>query len=305
VTGLGPHENVTVPPALTAATTAAEVQLAGVPVPTTCAEAQVGAATDAHTTRAVRRIFVLMGPGSTRRPRARRLGRPTGRLTQPQSGRHQRTSYVPVVTRQSVSGSFRNDRERRCRVGDLQRGSLSLVESWLRDKGIALWPGLVEQHSAIRPLAAELSGFLNVEPNPRAPTGRHDPGTPHRAADMSIIVFRTTRFQMATRRARAGRQARLHGLQDLVLQRRCCSFYAAAKRLWVSSSPAGPPCQGRLKFTTVGGKPNEKSDPVASHDEIAGAHRGTDTERLVARLLGSDRLIACVHDHGRSEPRSQ
>jgi hypothetical protein len=53
------------------------VQLAGVPVPTTCAEAQVGAATDAHTTRAVRRIFVLMGPGSTRCPGARRRGRPT------------------------------------------------------------------------------------------------------------------------------------------------------------------------------------------------------------------------------------
>src|SRR5665213_1357211 len=35
VTGLGPHENRMIPPARTAATTAAEVQLAAVPRPTT------------------------------------------------------------------------------------------------------------------------------------------------------------------------------------------------------------------------------------------------------------------------------
>jgi hypothetical protein len=35
VTGRGPHENVITPPAATAATTACEVQLAGVPSPTT------------------------------------------------------------------------------------------------------------------------------------------------------------------------------------------------------------------------------------------------------------------------------
>ena len=35
VTGLGPHEKRMIPPARTAATTAAEVQLAGVPRPTT------------------------------------------------------------------------------------------------------------------------------------------------------------------------------------------------------------------------------------------------------------------------------
>jgi hypothetical protein len=35
VTGAGPQENVMMPPAATAATTAAEVQLAGVPLPTT------------------------------------------------------------------------------------------------------------------------------------------------------------------------------------------------------------------------------------------------------------------------------
>src|SRR5689334_25190837 len=34
VTGAGPHENVMTPPAATAATTAADVQLAGVPLPT-------------------------------------------------------------------------------------------------------------------------------------------------------------------------------------------------------------------------------------------------------------------------------
>jgi hypothetical protein len=36
VTGLGPHENRMIPPARTAATTAAELQLAAVPCPTTC-----------------------------------------------------------------------------------------------------------------------------------------------------------------------------------------------------------------------------------------------------------------------------
>jgi hypothetical protein len=35
VTGLGPHEKSMIPPARTAATTAAEVQLAAVPLPTT------------------------------------------------------------------------------------------------------------------------------------------------------------------------------------------------------------------------------------------------------------------------------
>jgi hypothetical protein len=35
VTGAGPHEKVMIPPAATAATTAAEVQLAAVPVPMT------------------------------------------------------------------------------------------------------------------------------------------------------------------------------------------------------------------------------------------------------------------------------
>ncbi len=35
ITGFGPHENLMIPPALTAARTAAEVQLAAVPRPTT------------------------------------------------------------------------------------------------------------------------------------------------------------------------------------------------------------------------------------------------------------------------------
>jgi hypothetical protein len=44
VTGDGPHENVMMPPAATAATTAAEVQLAGVPRPTTRVGCEVSTA---------------------------------------------------------------------------------------------------------------------------------------------------------------------------------------------------------------------------------------------------------------------
>jgi hypothetical protein len=44
VTGLGPHENLIRPPARTAATTAAEVQLRGVPLPMTRLGVAAGAA---------------------------------------------------------------------------------------------------------------------------------------------------------------------------------------------------------------------------------------------------------------------
>jgi hypothetical protein len=48
VTRLGPHENLILPPARTAATTAADVQLRGVPCPMTRVEAAGSAAANDH-----------------------------------------------------------------------------------------------------------------------------------------------------------------------------------------------------------------------------------------------------------------
>src|ERR1019366_8013901 len=62
VTGLGPHENRMIPPARTAATTAAEVQLAAVPRPTTWLGRDVSTARPAA------------GTGTKRTPRLGRRG---------------------------------------------------------------------------------------------------------------------------------------------------------------------------------------------------------------------------------------
>jgi hypothetical protein len=52
VTGAGPQENVMMPPAATAATNAADVQLAGVPSPTTCVGCDVSTGRPAEGTEA-------------------------------------------------------------------------------------------------------------------------------------------------------------------------------------------------------------------------------------------------------------
>jgi hypothetical protein len=72
VTGVGPHENLILPPARTAATTAAEVQLRAVPCPITRGEApaavEAGPAQAAsaltHATAAARQVIAgMLGPG--------------------------------------------------------------------------------------------------------------------------------------------------------------------------------------------------------------------------------------------------
>jgi hypothetical protein len=72
VTGLGPHENLILPPARTAAATAEEVQLRAVPFPIVRVEApaslEVAPAQAAnaltHTTAAPRRLIAgMLGPG--------------------------------------------------------------------------------------------------------------------------------------------------------------------------------------------------------------------------------------------------
>jgi len=64
VTGSGPQENVMMPPAATAATTAADVQLAGVPAPITCVGCAVSTGCAAAGTAAV--PARLPGSGSAR-----------------------------------------------------------------------------------------------------------------------------------------------------------------------------------------------------------------------------------------------
>jgi hypothetical protein len=72
VTGLGPHENLILPPARTAATTADEVQLRAVPLPMTRVAApasveagptQAASALTHATTMARRPIAGMLGPG--------------------------------------------------------------------------------------------------------------------------------------------------------------------------------------------------------------------------------------------------
>src|SRR3954447_25833219 len=70
VTGLGPHENLILPPARTAATTAEEVQLRAVPRPITRVEAPASVdagpaqAASPHTTAATRHLIAgMVGPG--------------------------------------------------------------------------------------------------------------------------------------------------------------------------------------------------------------------------------------------------
>jgi hypothetical protein len=72
VTGVGPHENLILPPARTAATTADEVQLRAVPCPITrveapaCVEAGPAQAASAltHATAAARHLIAgMLGPG--------------------------------------------------------------------------------------------------------------------------------------------------------------------------------------------------------------------------------------------------
>ena len=65
VTGLGPHENLILPPARTAATTADEVQLRAVPCPITRAEAAEADPTQStsaltHATATPRRLIAGM-----------------------------------------------------------------------------------------------------------------------------------------------------------------------------------------------------------------------------------------------------
>jgi hypothetical protein len=72
VTGLGPHENLILPPARTAATTADEVQLRAVPLPITRVEAPASldagpaqaASVLTQATAAARRLIAgMLGPG--------------------------------------------------------------------------------------------------------------------------------------------------------------------------------------------------------------------------------------------------
>jgi hypothetical protein len=72
VTGLGPQENLILPPARTAATTADEVQLRAVPCPITRVEALASldagpaqaASAPTHATAAARRLIAgMLGPG--------------------------------------------------------------------------------------------------------------------------------------------------------------------------------------------------------------------------------------------------
>jgi hypothetical protein len=71
VTGLGPHENRMIPPARTAATTAAEVQLAAVPRPTTwlgwdVSTARLAAGTGTERTPSAARRGLERAVGTTR-----------------------------------------------------------------------------------------------------------------------------------------------------------------------------------------------------------------------------------------------
>ncbi len=75
VTGAGPHEKVMIPPAATAATTAAEVQLAGVPVPITRVGRAVLTACAAAGTGAVPAGLPAAGPAGGAGGGAGELGR--------------------------------------------------------------------------------------------------------------------------------------------------------------------------------------------------------------------------------------
>jgi hypothetical protein len=65
VTGSGPHEKVMIPPAATARTTAADVQLAGVPLPMTRVGREVSTARASGGTVARPLGFPVAGPGAT------------------------------------------------------------------------------------------------------------------------------------------------------------------------------------------------------------------------------------------------